>query len=226
MPTWMAVGFVRLAMLPAPWLAAPAIAEAQVVAVPPAPPGGPRIYVPPELMPKEANGVAGDVHLRITIAPDRSITACKVSLGVNPVLDAASCPFLLKRFWAAPSIPVTDAKPREMPVTLVWWAPFPADIHTNFGGAAPIGVFWITNDDYPPAALRAKEGGDVAVRFTISDVGRVEACEVTETSGSASLDAAPCRLIQRRARFLAALDERDRPRATTGTMLVRWRISE
>jgi protein TonB len=64
----------------------------------------------------------------------------------------------------------------------------------------------VTGDDYPAAALRAGDEGKVRYRLEIGTNGRVSACAVTDSSGSAPLDQATCRIVTRRARFAPARD--------------------
>lgn len=66
----------------------------------------------------------------------------------------------------------------------------------------------IVEADYPPAALRAGEQGTVTARVTISEMGRVTACSIAETSGSRSLDDTTCRLIRARFRYSSGASER------------------
>lgn len=65
---------------------------------------------------------------------------------------------------------------------------------------------WITSDDYPAAAVRAREQGTVAMAVGIDTAGRVTTCEVTSSTGSTVLDAASCSLVQRRGRYAPAAD--------------------
>ncbi len=61
------------------------------------------------------------------------------------------------------------------------------------------------DDDYPAEALRLGQQGKSKVSLTISAKGRVTECLVMESSGSASLDAATCRVMARLS-FLPARD--------------------
>lgn len=63
---------------------------------------------------------------------------------------------------------------------------------------------WLSSDDYPAAALRAEEQGTVAVWLDIGTDGRVTGCTISSSSGSASLDAATCRIFRSRGRFRPA----------------------
>lgn len=69
----------------------------------------------------------------------------------------------------------------------------------------------IRGSDYPEALADAGIGGTVGVRYLVARDGRVEACAVTHSSGSAELDALTCRLIRERFRFRPSRDARGRP---------------
>ena len=60
---------------------------------------------------------------------------------------------------------------------------------------------WVSDDDYPPAALRRHVEGAVTARLTIELRGHVENCVVIRSSGDRELDETTCRLLLRRARF-------------------------
>jgi TonB family protein len=93
------------------------------------------------------------------------------------------------------------------------------------GARPPIAISGpITNDDYPAAAIRAGEQGSVMVRLTVSADGRVTACSIEESSGSAILDSTTCILSQRRFRFRPAIDSNGTPVAGTVTRRVIWRL--
>lgn len=83
----------------------------------------------------------------------------------------------------------------------------------------------ITNADYPAAALRNEEQGDVTVRLDIDASGRVSGCTTVGSSGSPALDAATCSLMRERARYSPALDAEGRPVPDTHQRTVGWRIA-
>ncbi|MEA3050169.1 MAG: hypothetical protein QOG84_2005 [Sphingomonadales bacterium] len=60
--------------------------------------------------------------------------------------------------------------------------------------------------DYPADALRRHEQGKVGFHLDIDAAGGVAGCTITQSSGSASLDEATCRLIKARARFSPVRD--------------------
>lgn len=69
----------------------------------------------------------------------------------------------------------------------------------------------ITNDDYPPAALREGRGGLTNISYQVDPHGRVVNCQLVDGSGSPDLDDAVCRLLTRRARFSPATNELGQP---------------
>ncbi|ALJ13880.1 energy transducer TonB [Sphingopyxis macrogoltabida] len=70
---------------------------------------------------------------------------------------------------------------------------------------------WITNSDYPPAAVQERREGRVRFKLTINASGRVSNCEITASSGHADLDTQTCHILSRRARFVKATGS-DEPR--------------
>jgi TonB family protein len=85
---------------------------------------------------------------------------------------------------------------------------------------------WVTDDDYPAAALRAGEQGRVGVRLEIDAAGVVTGCTVTSASGSALLDARTCELLSARARFEAAHDGAGKPIASSWRSTLSWRLPD
>jgi periplasmic protein TonB len=80
----------------------------------------------------------------------------------------------------------------------------------------------ISDEDYPPAAVRNEESGTAVATFTIGTDGKVASCNAS--GASASLDAETCKLIIRRFRFKAALDASGQPIAETRSQRVTWRL--
>lgn len=65
---------------------------------------------------------------------------------------------------------------------------------------------WVTNDDYPSAAIRSEASGTTGFRLDVDASGKVTNCTVTSSSGNALLDSTACSLLRRRARFGPAED--------------------
>jgi protein TonB len=80
----------------------------------------------------------------------------------------------------------------------------------------------IDDDDYPTSAYRARIGGTVVARLTVSPAGRVSDCRVTQSSGHAELDSTTCRLILRRFRYAPARDTAGRPVESEVGWRQRW----
>jgi TonB family protein len=83
---------------------------------------------------------------------------------------------------------------------------------------------YVSNDDYPAAALSRGEEGSVRFRLTVGPDGRVSTCTIVMSSGFSTLDDTTCRLMRTRPRFRPALDASGVP--TTGSIesAVHWRI--
>ena len=79
---------------------------------------------------------------------------------------------------------------------------------------------WVTTDD----RLNSGSDGEGVTRFelTVSPVGGVVNCEVTQSSGYSVLDQLTCSLLMKRGRFLAARDQNGQAVASTWRNMVRW----
>ncbi|GEO01513.1 hypothetical protein NSE01_33450 [Novosphingobium sediminis] len=94
--------------------------------------------------------------------------------------------------------------------------------------AAPLGMpgRWVSDADYPTAALRRGEQGAAGFEVTIGPDGRVRDCRITRSSGSAALDAATCAKVSERAQFSPARDENGDLVVGRYANVIRWRIPE
>ena len=84
----------------------------------------------------------------------------------------------------------------------------------------------ISDDDYPPDAIRANASGTTVVSFDIGPDGRVGECGIAKTSGSASLDDKSCALIRERFTFKPARGPNGLPTSETRTQRITWRLPE
>jgi protein TonB len=82
---------------------------------------------------------------------------------------------------------------------------------------------YFSSDDYPVAARGSGAQGKVRFTLTIDPGGRVAGCVITRSSGSAVLDAATCRIIQRRGRYTPAIDATGRPTSGTIEQEIVWK---
>lgn len=69
----------------------------------------------------------------------------------------------------------------------------------------------MSTSDLPEALFVSGFNGTVGVRYLVARDGRVPECEVTRSSGNATVDAITCRLIRERFRFRPSRDAAGRP---------------
>ena len=79
-----------------------------------------------------------------------------------------------------------------------------------------------STDDYPASSLRNEEQGTTAVRITVGTDGRVADCQVTQSSGSAALDAATCSIIRRRAKYTPARNDDGSAAMGSDAVRIKW----
>jgi TonB family protein len=70
---------------------------------------------------------------------------------------------------------------------------------------------WINPNDYPAAALRAGQQGEVRFRLIVDTDGCVADCVINQTSGFKLLDDTTCALLRKRARFTPAIGADGKP---------------
>jgi TonB family protein len=85
---------------------------------------------------------------------------------------------------------------------------------------------YFTDADYPADAIRRGEQGVVAFTLDVDLSGRVSACRITGSSGSATLDEATCRIVRERAQFTPAQNRRGRAVPDRVSSRVRWVLPE
>lgn len=81
---------------------------------------------------------------------------------------------------------------------------------------------YVSDADYPSAAIRNDEQGTTRFRLAVGADGRVTECSVTGSSGSSALDSATCRLMKQRAKFTPARDSDGRPTGDSVASAIRW----
>lgn len=77
--------------------------------------------------------------------------------------------------------------------------------------------------DYPFSAYREKRSGVVAMQLKVGKDGTVSQCTVSDSSGSADLDAAGCDVAKRRAKFTPAADQDGNPQSGEYSMEVTFK---
>lgn len=111
---------------------------------------------------------------------------------------------------------VNAADPPEVRLAL----PVPVDQN----GPQPIGKpsDWVSNADYPPAAWRNREQGEVRYALDVDREGSVTDCRITKSTATPALEDETCRLLRERARFLPKQDNASRPVASVYSGRMRW----
>ncbi len=118
---------------------------------------------------------------------------------------------------AGPPAPPAPAAPPAPPAPVISKA---AAVRGNPGS-------WVTNDDYPAAALNSQDQGVSGITFEVNASGRIENCRVSSSSGSALLDRTACRLVTQRGRYSPALNAAGQPvPGGTKTLRFTWRLPE
>ena len=79
-------------------------------------------------------------------------------------------------------------------------------------------------DHYPVRALRAREQGKVGFRLVVESDGSLGTCDVTESSGSKSLDNETCELILRYARLTPVRNADGRAVRAVQNGFINWKL--
>ncbi len=85
---------------------------------------------------------------------------------------------------------------------------------------------WITDADYRSIWINRGYEGLATFRVTVGTNGRAQDCMLVRSTGHAALDDATCRLVKRRARFIAARDAQGNKVTGSFTSSVQWQLPE
>jgi TonB family protein len=171
-----------------------------------------------------AQGLEGDIPVRLTIAPTGELRCSATGGGPLVGLKRPSCELIAARDVFPPRTVGGKLVAVEYAFTVRWRRT--AD-NRQFGGAIPIGrAAWVRYADYPPIARHNMTTGKVRVAFDITEYGRIENCRIERSTVTNSLAGAICPLLVPRAAFLPALGADGRPRRTTGWFNTDWRWCE
>jgi TonB family protein len=206
------------------------LAATEKVAVPPSPPipvivmnpvpkGNPGSWVttndyPVRSLRTESEGVSS---FRLTIGTDGRVTGCQIT-GSNgdPDLDLATCTNVTRRARFQPALD-RQGNPVEGYYSnrVRWQIPLdPSYIkQVEILSTSPQLLGWpeIADSDYPLVSRIQRQGGDVIVAVDVSEMGRVRACAVRESSGFAALDIQSCVLAKRMTNYAPAYDTTGKP---------------
>lgn len=83
---------------------------------------------------------------------------------------------------------------------------------------------WISNADYPRAALRVRAQGRAVALFTVTPQGTVASCRITTSSGNEALDAVSPQIGVERFTFTPARDAAGRPVEGRYEQPFTWRL--
>jgi protein TonB len=84
------------------------------------------------------------------------------------------------------------------------------------------GLSALIPNDLPQDVLRTGIKGSVRVRVQIDPIGRVDDCEIVESSGYEQLDDSACDTMLRYARYSLALNEEGEPIRGSDEMTIRF----
>lgn len=174
---------------------------------------------PPELSPRPQPRVDQQVDIPVPRVPIPTVPGPVFEAPTNdpPVFsEAPPGPITIPGPPLGPPVmpsvePPAQPAPRAKPVAL-----------------APRGnpASWVTNDDYPSAALRSEEQGRTRFVVLADASGRPTACTVTGSSGSSALDTAACRLLMKRAKFKPGSDADGTATGGSWASSFVWKIPE
>lgn len=142
--------------------------------------------------------------------------------NVPPPPIVAPPPIVQTPTLAPPVMTVPTPPPVAPPITVAAAPAPPAPVISQAASAKGDPRTWITNDDYPPEAIRMEQQGVSNIGWTINEQGRVENCHVITPSGSQILDDTACRLVTRRGRYGAAKDQNGNPIKQSASIRFRW----
>lgn len=172
---------------------------------------------PPETSPEPDQAKPDVTPNQPMVAPTPELPLI-VEMPISPAPFDPDLPFI-------DTIPLSGRGPLAPPAPPTPPAPFPAFTPK---GAVPLNgpAGWITNDEYPRAALTRGWEGTLSYRLAIGADGKVDDCRVTRSSGHDLLDQTACRWVSRRARFDPATDAHGRKIGADYSGSVSWRIPD
>jgi TonB family protein len=160
-------------------------------------------------------GEQGDVAFRLVVDPAGRVSRCDVtSSSGSQRLDEGTCRILHHDARFTPARDRSGTAVADVVVSRIRWT-----LPPGVGLAT-----YIRAGDYPREAIRRREQGRVEFELAVSPEGVPTACRVLESSGSATLDEATCRIMGERPRFTPAHDAEGRPIADTVRSAIHWSL--
>lgn len=167
----------------------------------------------------------GVVGFRLTIDPLGRASQCVItSSSTYPALDATTCTHLLRRARFTPAIGSNGEAIVGSYASSVRWT-LPVELPAIPVELVPIGSpgNWATDLDYPRAAARLKQEGDVGFTLRLGTSGRPIGCTIVSSSTFTELDNHTCKLMMARARFKLAEFDPGQLDGATWTSIVHWK---
>jgi hypothetical protein len=149
--------------------------------------------------------VVGGRMYRIILA----LGAVAIVTAATPIMDAA-----------AQSVPVFAPPPAPAPPPSPLPPP-PSNPDTIKSKAVQMSGY-VSDDDYPPYAIRNEEEGTVFIMFRINETGRVDQCSAD--GATASLQEVSCRIVTERFTYRPARDVRGKAVPQWKQQRIMWRI--
>jgi TonB family protein len=78
--------------------------------------------------------------------------------------------------------------------------------------------------DYPSAAIAKGEQGEVYFEVVVDPDGRVDSCNILQSSGYRDLDEVTCHIMLTRALFSPAMDDANKPIYSTYRQVINWQL--
>lgn len=165
----------------------------------------------------------GVVRLEVSVDPAGSVEGCRVTdSSGSERLDEATCRILRERARYAPARNSDGDQVADRVTAQINWQ-LPPEPENRARARANLASY-VQYNDYPPEAMRLHQQGTVGFALVVSAEGRVEHCEVLQSSGSTQLDGRTCQIMLARARFQPARDNGGHPASDIVTARITWML--
>lgn len=181
-------------------------------------------WYPPDAL---RNREQGTVRFEVSVRPNGRVESCRITgSSGSSTLDGATCAIMVDRGRFTPARDATGQRvPDRFAARIDWVLPPESSPPADHARARANLATYISNNDYPPEALRLGQQGTVGFDLDVSQEGRVTYCHVTRSSSSESLDLTTCRIMLERAEFTPARDDQGNPVPDRVSARITWRIS-
>lgn len=173
-----------------------------------------------------AAGEEGKVSFTVNVDAEGCVAACTVTDSSGSAnLDEETCALIVRNARFKPMrLPDGTRIASTFRYSYWWFLPEPLPAGATAPEPLTPPAAWMTSDDYPRAALRAEQTGDVLFTLSIDAAGIPTDCQLVGSSGVPILDTTTCALTMARARFKPARDAAGVPMASRWKNMIRWAI--